>query len=68
MCVSPCISNSSGAATLFFTCPLVAAVPLSTNLTITAVPFTAVLAEDVQEFSTGVGGITSLSVAMREVW
>jgi len=68
MCVSPCISNSGGAATLYFTCPLVAAVPNSTNLTITAVPFTAVLAEDVQEFSTGIGGITSMSVAMREVW
>jgi hypothetical protein len=68
MAVSPCTSNSSGAATLFFTCPLVAAVPSSTNLTITAVPFTAICSEDVQEYDTGVGGITSMSVAMREVW
>jgi hypothetical protein len=68
MCVSPCTSNSGGAATLFFTCPLVAAVPSSTNLTITAVPFTAICSEDVQEFDTGAGGITSMSVAMREVW
>ena len=68
MCVAPCTSNSGGTATLFFTCPLVAAVPSSTNLTITAVPFTAICSEDVQEFSTGVGGITSMSVAMREVW
>ena len=68
MCVAPCTSNSGGAATLFFTCPLVAAVPSSTDLTITAVPFTAICSEDVQEFDTGAGGITSMSVAMREVW
>jgi hypothetical protein len=47
---------------------LIAAVPTSTNLTITAVPFTAILAEDIQEFDTGIGGITSMSVAMREVF
>lgn len=67
-CVSPCTANSSGVATLYFSGPLVTAVPLSTNLTITAVPFTAILAEDAQEFDTGFGGITSMSVNMREVW
>lgn len=68
MCVSPCVSNGSGAATLYFTCPLTSAVPTGTDLTITAVPFTAILAEDIQEFDTGVGGITSMTVSMREVW
>jgi hypothetical protein len=68
MCVAPCTSSAGGTATLYFTCPLVAAVPSSTDLTITAVPFTAICSEDVQEFSTGIGGITSMSVAMREVW
>lgn len=67
-CVSPCQSNGSGVATLYFSGPLVAAVPLNTNLTITAVPFTAILAEEAQEFTTGYGGITSMSVSMREVW
>lgn len=67
-CVSPCTSDSSGNATLYFSGPLVAAVPSSTNLTITAVPFTVVLAEEAQEFDTGYGGISSMSVAMREVW
>lgn len=67
-CVSPCVSNPSGNATLFFSGPLVSAVPLNTNLTITAVPFTAILAEDAQEFEVGYGGITSMSVSMREVW
>lgn len=67
-CVSPCTSNSSGVATLFFSGPLVSAVPLNTNLTITAVPFTVVIANEVQEYEAGYGGLTTLSVAMREVW
>jgi hypothetical protein len=68
LCVSPCVSDSAGSATLFFTSPLVAAVPISTNLTLTAVPFTAIVSEDTQSFDVGTGGITSISVAMREVW
>ena len=68
MCVSPCVSNSSGVATLFFSCPLITAVPNPTNLTITAVPFTAILTEDVQKFDVGFGGITTMSLAMREVF
>lgn len=67
-CVSPCTADGSGNATLYFSGPLVAAVTFNTNLIITAVPFTAVLAEEVQEFSAGIGGITTLSVQMREVW
>lgn len=73
-CVSPCTANGSGVATLYFSCPAVynngsnIAVPSSTNLTITAVPFTAVLAEEAQEYQAGYGGITTLSVSMREVW
>jgi hypothetical protein len=68
MCVSPCVSDSSGAATLYFSCPMVTAVPTNTALTITAVPFTAILTEDVQKFDVGNGGITTMSLAMREVW
>lgn len=67
-CVSSCVSNGSGVATLYFSGPLTSAVPSSTNLTITAVPFTAILAEDAQEFEVGYGGITAMSVSMREVW
>jgi hypothetical protein len=67
-CVAPCTANSSGNATLFFSGPLVQAVPFNTNVKITAVPFTAVLAEETQEFQAGNGGITTLSVQMREVW
>jgi hypothetical protein len=68
MCVSPCVSDSSGNATLFFSCPLVSAVPNNSNVTITNVPFTAILTEDVQKFDVGFGGITTMSLAMREVF
>lgn len=66
--VSPCTADSSGNATLYFSCPLVLAAPYSTNLTITAVPFTAIFAGEEQEYEVGNGGMTTLSVAMREVW
>lgn len=68
MAVDNCVSNSGGVATLFFSCPLQSAVPSATSLVITAVPFTAILAEDTQEFDIGIGGITSVSLSMREVW
>lgn len=68
MCAAPCIANGSGAATLYFSGPLVSAVANNSIVTITAVPFTAVVAGETQEFETGYGGITTLSVAMREVW
>lgn len=67
-CVAPCTANGSGNATLFFTSPLVQAVPNNTALTITAVPFTAVLASETQEWEAGIGGITNMSIQMREVW
>jgi hypothetical protein len=68
MCVSPCVANGSGVATLYFSCPAVTSVPSSTQLTITAVPFTAILAEPEQSWDTGYGGITTMTLAMREVW
>jgi hypothetical protein len=68
MCVSPVTANSGGVATLFFTSPSVSTIPQGTQVTITNVPFTAVLDEDVQEFDVGFGGITSMTLSMREVW
>jgi hypothetical protein len=47
---------------------LLTAVPSSTNLTITAVPFTAILAAPEQEFEVGYGGISTMSVSMRETF
>ena len=69
MCVSPCDSNSSGAATLYFSGSLVSAITQSTTtLTLTAVPFTVVLSEGLQEWDVGIGGMTSMKLQMREVW
>jgi hypothetical protein len=68
MATTAVTANSSGNATLFFTSPLVEPVPIGTNLTINVIPFTAVLSEVEQEWTVGMGGITNMSVAMREVW
>jgi methyl coenzyme M reductase beta subunit len=53
---------------LNFSGSLVTSVPSGTALTITAVPFTVILDNDVQEFQTGLGGISTLQVDFREVW
>jgi len=61
-------AEASGNATIFFSCPLQSAVPNNTQVYINGIYFTAVLAENVQEWDVGVGGLTSLSLQMREVW
>ena len=68
MAVQDCISSAGGTATLTFSCPVVAAVPSATNLTITAVPFNVILDNEVQEYSVGYGGISTMTVDFREVW
>lgn len=66
--VQTCTSDASGNATLYFAGSLVESVPNDTDLTITAVPFTAILANDVQKFDVGIGGLTNITVDMRETW
>jgi len=69
MCVAPCTSDSAGNATLYFSGSLTnTIVNGTTTLTITAVPFTAILSDDIQEWSVGYGGLTTLKVGMRENW
>lgn len=68
MCVSNCVANGSGTATLYFSGATVASVPSGTALTLTAVPFTATFIESLNEFDIGVGGLASMGVRMREVW
>lgn len=63
-----CVANGSGVATLFFAGSCVSAVPDNTDLTITAVPFTMILQENVQPITVGIGGIGSFEVKLREVW
>jgi hypothetical protein len=57
-----------GNSTLYFSGALVADVPSGTTLTITAVPFRVILDNDLQEYESGIGGITTLQLDMREVW
>jgi|TARA_B100001094_G_C17794476_1_gene606007 hypothetical protein len=66
--VATCTSDGSGVATLYFAGSLVASVPNDTDLTLTAVPFTAISENDVQKFDVGIGGLTSITVDMRETW
>lgn len=57
-----------GNSTLYFSGCLLADVPSGTALTITAVPFRAILDGELQEYETSFGGITNLQLDMREVW
>jgi hypothetical protein len=68
MAVQDCVSSAGGTATLFFSCPVVSAVPSGTALTITAVPFNVILDNEIQEYAVGFGGISTMSVDFREVW
>lgn len=63
-----CNSDSTGNATLYFASPTVSNVASGANLTITAVPFTAVFDGTEQDHNVSYGGITTLEVKMREVW
>lgn len=62
------VSDGSGNATLFFAGSAVEAVPSNTNLTITAVPFTMILTSPNQNYTVGIGGISQMTVEMRETW
>ncbi len=68
MCVEDCVSNGSGVATLYFSASAVEAIPSGTSLVIDAVPFTVIQDGDVQEYSVGAGGMTTLQIDCREVW
>jgi len=53
---------------LYFSGSLVTAVPSGTQLVINAVPFTVILDNEPQQVDVGTGGITQLSLSMRETW
>ncbi len=63
-----CNSDNTGNATLTFASSTVSNVASGASLTITAVPFTAVIDGQEQDHNVGYGGITTLEVKMREVW
>ena len=53
---------------LLFSGSLVQDVPAGTSITATQVPFTVMLDNEIQQYSVGLGGITTMSIDMREVW
>jgi hypothetical protein len=53
---------------LNFSGRLVANVPSGTAIIYNAVPFTVVLDNEVQQYDVGIGGISTMSLDMREVW
>jgi hypothetical protein len=61
-------TNGSSVGAMVIGGALVSDVPSGTTITRNAVPFTCVLDGEAQEFDTGMGGISSLSLDMREVW
>jgi hypothetical protein len=63
-----CTTDWTPGQPLRFAGSLVSDVPSGTALTITNVPFTVILDNDVQEFQVGLGGISQLQVDFREVW
>lgn len=68
MCTSSLTVSSGTTGTLNFSGGLVEAVPNTTALTLTSVPFTVILEGDVQQYEVGMGGITTMSLDMRETW
>lgn len=62
------VSDGSGNATLSFAGSLVEDVGSSEDLVITAVPFTVINLNNVQQFEIGIGGLATASVSMRETW
>jgi hypothetical protein len=61
-------ANGSGNMTLYFSGSLVEDVQINDEVTFNNVRFTAIVDSDFQQFDVGMGGMTSLTVNMREVW
>lgn len=65
MCTANC-TTTGGSATLFFSGSLLQPLPNGARVNVTAVPFTVMLARDVQEYETGIGRFINMELDMRE--
>jgi hypothetical protein len=61
-------SDGAGFGTLTFSGGAVTNIPVGTTATITAVPFTVILDGEDQGYDMGYGGISLMSLDLREVW
>lgn len=68
MAVADVTSNAAGYANVQFAGHAVTGVSSTTRVQLDAVPFTAILTDPVQEYAVGYGGMTQMSLSMREVW
>jgi hypothetical protein len=68
MAIADCTADAGGQAALNFAGSLVRGVPANTNIVVTAVPFTVVLNNQIQEYEVGVDRTYMLEVDMREIW
>lgn len=68
MVTQDCTSSGSGTANLQFSGHTVSSVPSGTRIWTNGVPFTVILDSPEQAFDVSYGGISTLSLTMREVW
>lgn len=69
MCAVTCITPSGSTSnTLYFSGGLIEGIPNGTTIKVTAVPFTVIMQDNLQQFDIGIGGISTLSLDMVEVW
>jgi hypothetical protein len=63
-----CAVTWTNGTDLYFSGPLVVSIPSGSRIIYNAVPFTVILENGLQQFDVGLGGITQLSLDMKEVW
>lgn len=68
MVTQDCTVGMGGAANLQFSGSAVSSVPSGTKIWSNGVPFTMILESPEQQFESSYGGISTLSLSMREVW
>lgn len=66
MCTSNCTTTVGGSAVLYFSGSLLQPLPNGARINVSAVPFTVMLARDVQEYETGQGRFVNMELDMRE--
>ena len=67
MAVADCVTASNGSAVLDFACGTLLPINANTKLNVTAVPFTVMLANDIQEYEVGIDRTYKLEIDVREI-
>jgi hypothetical protein len=67
MCIADCTTSAGGGGTLNFSGSLTQPLPNGAKINVTAVPFTVMLDNDVQEYEVGIGRIFNMELDLREL-